>query len=78
MGNRYLVLTDEDIAALMHSLSEEELEAADAGVASLLTKARTLHGRVGCCTNCDCSGYVQGNPSTECGNCGHSWHDHRC
>lgn len=69
------VLTDADIVHLQ--LSHEELVRVDDGLSKLLTASPNVDGRR-CCSQCDCGGYRQGNPSTTCGACGHDWQEHKC
>lgn len=72
---KYKILTEEDLKIL--EFSPEELSELDRKLSDLIKRSKNDE-KAPCCSNCNCSGYRQGNPSTVCASCGHSWNTHRC
>jgi hypothetical protein len=73
---KYKILTTEDIVNL--KLSEAELRLVDKELEDLLSKSHSKNADKKCCSECDCTGYGQGNPSTWCKHCDHSYKSHKC
>ncbi len=72
----YKILTTNDIANL--KLSEQELRQVDNDLEILLNKSKSKTSGTNCCSECDCTGFGQGNPSTWCKHCDHSYTSHKC
>lgn len=70
-----VILTKSDLETL--NLSEKESVELDEKLHTLISKSKDSKDG-SCCKTCECSGYMQGNPSTVCGNCGHDWNVHKC
>jgi len=71
--SKFKVLNEKDLEVL--KLSDSELKEVDKNLFDLINVPKDKDGPR--CKDCDCSGFVQGNPSTYCRDCGHSWNRHR-
>lgn len=73
---KYKILTTDDVINL--KLSVQELQQVDNELNELLSKSNSKTVDSKCCSECDCSGFGRGNPSTWCKHCDHSYKSHKC